>query len=208
MLTANVVIHFGTPGYIAHPYSRAVYDWIEITKKSGMNRAKSEKGRKTTLEQYLNGVGMSYADYLALEARAKAQFNFGEDGRIIITTMTECLVAAADSARGALRIGEKHEIRTMLRVSPFETDKRTADGKWERFAVVTAGTGAKASNQRGLRVSEYIENFDAWGTIGFDESFVSPAALRKFVDYAGTVGVGASRKMGWGRFAVKLFEVE
>jgi hypothetical protein len=89
---------------------------------------------------------------------------------------------------------------------------------WERFAVVSSGTGAKLSNQRGLRRSLFIGAeppddclptgpVNAHGTIGINETMVRPEVLAKALDYAGeSVGIGASRKMGWGRFVVRKFE--
>lgn len=206
MITANVVIHF-PKGFIAEPYWPEQYRLIEIQKKSGMNRSKSEKGRADSLKQYLDSAGMTYEQYVEMEAASKKPFHTDPGGKIVITTMMECLVNAADVARGTNRVGSKSEIRVMFEVGPFSTDKTEPDGVWERFAVVTAGTGAKLSNQRGLRRSPYIANFDATGTIEFDESFASPDKLKAFLEFAGRVGVGASRSMGWGRFKVRSFEV-
>ena len=74
---------------------------------------------------------------------------------------------------------------------------------WEHFVVVTAGTGAKLSNQRGLRRSPYIQNFDGELTVEFNDTLVRPERVRQFIEFTGRdVGVGASRKMRWGRFEV------
>jgi hypothetical protein len=92
-------------------------------------------------------------------------------------------------------------------VTPWKTGKLKADGVWERFVNVTGGTGQKLSNQRGFRRSFYIENFTATGEISFNPSFVKPDILRSLIEFGGAnVGVGACRKMGWGRFV--LVEME
>lgn len=71
-------------------------------------------------------------------------------------------------------------------------------------AAVTSGSGAKLSNQRGLRVNEYLSNFRGALNLEFSEEAVKPARMRDFVAYVGReIGVGASRKMGWGRFVVE-----
>ena len=84
------------------------------------------------------------------------------------------------------------------------TGKSKPDGAWERFAVVSAGTGAKLSNQRGFRSNDYIRQFSGRLTIEFDASLADQSRVRDFITYAGReVGIGASRKMGWGRFTVQ-----
>lgn len=94
-----------------------------------------------------------------------------------------------------------------MRVSDFATAKTQADGTWERFAVVSAGTGQKLSNQRALRSNPYIEDFGAEGSITLAPEYVRPETLRAALAWAGqAVGLGASRKMGWGRFTVEEFE--
>ena len=58
-------------------------------------------------------------------------------------------------------------------------------------------------NQRGFRSNAYIRNFAAAGEILHDPELVRPEAIIALLTYAGReVGIGASRKMGWGRFAV------
>jgi hypothetical protein len=78
-----------------------------------------------------------------------------------------------------------------------------ADGVFERFVTVTSGTGAKLSNQRALRSNEYIANFQSDMALSFSEDIVAPERVRKFWEFVGRdIGVGASRKLGWGRFEV------
>jgi len=97
-------------------------------------------------------------------------------------------------------------VRSRFVSSHWRTGKFEPDGVYERYATVKAGTGAKLSNQRGLRRSLYIANFTATGTLTFDADFVDPDTLRRAIEWGGLfVGIGASRKMGWGRFALQRF---
>ncbi|HXC62575.1 MAG TPA: hypothetical protein VNV63_07865, partial [Nitrospiria bacterium] len=66
-------------GYIAHPYWVERERVINITKKSGTNRAKSEKTRESSLLQYLESEGMTLADYEALVAMADRPFYTASD---------------------------------------------------------------------------------------------------------------------------------
>jgi len=57
------------------------------------------------------------------------------------------------------------------------------------------GTG-KLSNQRALRADPYIEDAEATGIIGLDETAIRPEVLWNALTWAGVhVGIGASRKM-------------
>ena len=67
MITIDLALDFQTP-YVAHPYWPEMYEVIEITKKSGMNRAKSDANRRKALEEYLRANGMTLAGFEALIA--------------------------------------------------------------------------------------------------------------------------------------------
>jgi hypothetical protein len=93
--------------------------------------------------------------------------------------------------------------RTLIRPGPWHTTRTAPDGVWERFAVVSAGTGQKLSNQRALRTDPYIEHAEATGVIAIDETAIRPDVLWKALAWAGVhVGIGAARKMGKGRFTL------
>lgn len=195
------VFQFATPGYIAEPYWPEMYKIIEIQKQSGMMRARSEANRRRALEEHLRGVGMTYGDYLQLEKDSKRPFYTNSTHEIIIPAdrLLSCLVNACDVAPAKIRVPN---VRSCLHPTDFHTGKLAPDGTWERFAVVTGAQG-KLSNQRGFRASQYIREFDARGTIDFSTNLVSPEAVLALLTFAGReVGIGASRKMGWGRFAV------
>lgn len=204
MKTLNLVAHF-PKGYIGDPYWTARASLIDIQKQSGMNRAKSDANRRKALEDHLKRLGMTLADYQALETEASKPFYTNEEGRIIIPELHVfgMMVAACDEARSAMRPCPPEQIRSRFIVTPWLTDRTAPDGCWERFALVSTGTGQKLSNQRGLRRSYYIADFDATGSISFNETFVKPAVLKELIEFAGdNIGVGASRKMGWGKWIV------
>jgi len=197
----QVTLTFAEPGYIAHPYWPEMYKLIELDKKSGINRARTEANRRKALEAHLQSENMSLEDYEKLRAAAHRPFHMNGEHIIIPSEkVLACLVNASDQAPSKLRIPN---MRTAVHASDFKTDKSQPDGVWERFAVVTMGTGAKASNQRGLRSNAFIKDFKAVGTLDVDKDMVDLKAVLELLTFAGRqVGIGASRTMGWGRFTV------
>lgn len=207
MLSYDIECHFAR-GYIADPYWPARARLIDVQKNSGMNRAKSTANRRKALEEYLRSVGMTLADYEALERQANEPFYRDATGAIIIPELhvISFLVATCDEARAAQRPCQPEQVRSRFVVSDWATGKSAPDGVWERFATVASGTGAKLSNQRGLRASPYIANFTARGSVSFDPDYVDPKTLKTALEWGSTfVGIGASRKMGWGRFTLTGF---
>jgi len=206
MTSLTLELHFAK-GYIAHPYWPELEKVINIEKESGTRRARSEANRARALEDYLKKVGLTLDKFNKLKiAAARPFYTNGRDGEIIIPEhqIYGMLAAAADEARSGVRIASRDQIRSAIQVmGPMHTGKTKADGCFERFAVVTAGTGAKLSNQRALRQNDYISDFSGTLTMSFDPAMVDPKRLRDFIAYAGReIGIGASRKLGWGRFSI------
>lgn len=213
-LKVRFAVHFArgeqNRGYLSHPYWPEMAQLVEIQKQSGMNRAKSAANRRKALEEYLRSAGMTLADYERLEALAKRPFHVDAEGKILIPLhhVESFWVATCDELRAANRPCAPEQTHTRLMCTPWQTEKTGADGKWERFAVVTSGTGQKLSNQRGFRSDVYITDFSAHGSVSFDPEFVDPATLRRAFEWGGQfVGIGASRKMGWGRFSLVSWEI-
>lgn len=207
--------------YIAHPYWPEMERLINIQKESGMNRARSSANRRKALEEHLKSEGMSLADYELLEQAANRPFHVNEAGHIFIpkTSVDAMLVATCDTIRAAGRPCPPNMVRTVLRASQWTTDATPGQARqWERYAVVSSGTGAKLSNQRGLRRNQYVgaepaaeveatAKVTATGTLTPNVEMVKPDVLRRAMEYAGEwVGIGASRKMGWGRFELLDFD--
>lgn len=208
MLTYELKLKFTSP-YIGSPYWLEMHEYIEITKKSGMNRAKSEANRRKALEEYLRMSGMSLGDFKKLEAESVRPFHALESGEIIIPTdrFLAFLVETNDKARAAFKACPPEQVRSKIMSRDFTTGKFKEDGIWRRFIVPTAGTGAKASNQRRMNSDPYIENFTAVGQVLFDEQTVNPEALQNAVMWGGQfVGIGASRRMEKGRFDLIAFD--
>lgn len=197
-----------TGQYIGNPYTPAMFKLIEITKQSGMNRAKSEANRRKALEEHLRAEGLTLGDFERMKQEAHKPFHVA-GGEIIIPAerVLSFLVATCDESRAKGRPCEPNQVRSRFIATDFTTGKTGPDGIWSRFATVAAGTGAKLSNQRGLREDAYIENFEARGTLSFDEAFVDPPTLERAIAWGGQfVGIGAARKMGKGRFRLARFE--
>lgn len=209
MLTFNLEFAFTSP-YVAHPYWPEMNMVIDILKKSGVNRAKSDANRAKALEEYLRANDMTLADYERIKALSERPFHTNSAGEIIIPSdkVMAFLVAGNSQARAAQRATPPEQVWSRIVATDFTTGKTEPDGVWSRFATVTLGTGQKASNQRGLRENAYIENFTARGQLSFDEQTVDPGRLENLIGWAGQfVGIGASRKMGKGRFQLAQFAV-
>jgi len=213
----RVVAHF-EKGYIGHPYWPAREKLINIQKESGVNRVRSEQRREKALRDYLSSKGLSMDDYTALETQADIPFYTVNGTREIMIPAHHvhgCLANAADLCSASIRIARTEQIRTVVSSSDWLTGKTEPDGIWERFVVVKSGSGQSLSNQRALRTNPYIGvgekgegvAFDATGLLHFIGDKEQLPKLREFLAWAGReVGLGAARKLGWGRFEIKTFE--
>lgn len=199
-------------GYIADPYWPEMEKIINIQKASGFNRIRSEERRVKALEDYLQTIGMSMDEYRELEKLARRPFyrqdGPGKDGAtpaIIIPAhqVYGAFAQASAICSSSLRIARQEQIRTILVTSDWLTEKTEEDGIWDRFVVVKSGSGKQLTNQRALRSNAYIEKFEARGTL---HCLLGKDHLKKLGDFlrwvGAEVGIGASRKLGWGRFEV------
>lgn len=206
----NIELEFDK-GYIADPYWPEREELINIQKSSGMNRAKSEKTRNDALTTYLNRLEMSMEEYEELTALAqrpwyRRHFQEGEEIMIIAHQMYGCLIESVKHCPAALRLCEAQNLRHMIYVSDFSTGKDKEDGIFRRLVMPKDGNGKPLSNQRALRENPYIEHFIAIGRMSFYpyEMRDEGKYFKDYLTYCGQrVGVGASRKMGYGRFTVK-----
>jgi hypothetical protein len=199
----KVRVHLDT--YIAHPYWPEREKLINIGKESGISRARTPATRRKALDDYLAATGMTRGQYEDLERAASRPFYTSDDGTIIVPALhvISMIVATCDQVSARARPCAPDLARTLIRPTGWATSKTAPDGIWERFAVVSAGTGQKLSNQRALRADPYIENTGATGVIAIDETAIRPEVLWKALAWAGThVGIGAARKMGKGRFTL------
>ncbi len=199
----KVRVHLDT--YIGNPYWPEREKLINIQKESGVSRARTAATRRKALDDYLAAIGMTRGQYEDLERAAARPFYTSSAGTIIVPALhvISMIVATCDTISARARPCAPELARTLIRPTGWTTGKTAPDGVWERFATVTSGTGLKLSNQRALRADPYIENTDATGLIGIDETVIRPDVLWKALAWAGThVGIGAARKMGKGRFTL------
>ncbi len=195
-------IYFRGRGYIAHPYWPDRDKLVNIQKQSGMTRARSEDKRDAALRRYLEKLGLTIDDYKKLETSANREWYTNKAGYIIVPShqIEGCLVQACRSAPAGCRFVQE-QLRSLLTVSDFVTDKKHGDKVYERFVLPTDAKGHLLSNQRRLTKNEVIIDFTAVGTICFDKSDTSEKSVKELLTYAGKyIGVGSCRKMGYGRF--------
>lgn len=165
-----------------------------------MKRVRSEQKAARALADYLSGHGMTMDDYQALQVLAERPFYTADGtGEIIISEhqVYGVLAQAASLASASVRLARPEQIRTVLQVEDWRTGKTEPDGVWERFVR------NPLTNQRGLRSNPYLSDFDATGELRFSEDILDQDKVRRFIEFCGReVGVGASRKLGWGRYEV------
>lgn len=185
-------------GYIANPYWPAMEKIINIRKQSGVDRARSETKRTQALNAWLEKNSMTPDDYKALEAAAARPFYTKDDGEIIVPAhhLHGFIAATAAMAPAAVRLARAEQIRTLLECGDLRTGKHKADGTYERFVR------NPLTNQRRLQANDYIADFKATGELRLVNDDMVKQARDFFVFGGREVGVGACRKMGWGRFEV------
>jgi hypothetical protein len=202
----ELVLHFRS--YIADPYWPAREQLVTIEKQSGINRARSQDTRDKALRGYLEKIGLTIQDYEKLQALAGRPWyrkdNDDPKSPIIIPRhqLAGAMVQGASSAPAGARFNQD-QLRSLLDIRDFETDKIGEDRVFERYVLPKDGKGNVLSNQRRLERHPVIEDFEAIGEINFDGHDVKEKSLMDLIRYIGKyVGVGASRKMGYGRFAI------
>ena len=207
MISVAITLHFAK-GYIGHPYWVERSKLIDIQKASGLNRVRSEDKRAKALKAFLDTHDMTMDDYRALEVAANRPFYTDAAGLIVISAhqLHGLMGQADDNAPSSIRLARPEQIRTLIEWEDLATGKTKPDGIFERFVPVKSGTGQMLSNQRGLRADPYIENFSASGAVKIltEEHLVK---ARQFIEWAGIeIGVGAARKVSYGRFTVTQWE--
>ena len=184
--------------YVAHPYWPERELVIRLAKDSGMNRQRSEAKRLQALATECEKNNMTVEDYRKLEVLAARQFyrKVEPDGEIIIPRhqLAGCLVHTVKFAPKNLRGKYNDEsFRALVQIGDFSTGKFKEDGTYARYVKL------ETSNMRSLQKNDYIEQFSAVGTfsVPVDEKV---ADLKRLIGFAvEETGVGACRKMGFGR---------
>jgi hypothetical protein len=189
--------------YIAHPFWPETNQRIEVEKKSGVNRQKSEEKRIAALKAECTRRGITYDDYLKLVALSQRQWYTRDDGSIYIPRhhiaggLVQVIGGSPKSLRGRFT---KDNFRALVQISDFSTDQRQASGVFGRFVKLDS------SNQRSWQQNEYLgvyldkgEPFLAEGQISCAEPKDEQTVKALFMELVCNIGIGAARKMGFGR---------
>jgi hypothetical protein len=195
--------------YIAHPYWPEREQVINLEKKAGLNRVRSEERRAKALNAWLAANQMRRDQYDELVRLASRPFYTNGAAKPCIVVPAHqlhgMLAQASALAPAAVRVARLEQIRTMVQFGDLLTSKSAADGVYSRFVLVKSGTGQTLSNQRGLREDPYIAAFRAAGKVTLIDADLEHR-VKNLLDWAGReIGVGAARKMGHGRFVVRTF---
>jgi hypothetical protein len=187
--------------YIAHPFWPEKNRCIEIEKKSGVNRQKSEDKRIAALKAECERQGYTYEQYLDLRKKSADEW-YRTDGHIVIPrhqvagSLVQTIAGSPKALRGSF---DKDNFRALVQIGDFTTDRTTHDGVFSRFVKL------EGSNQRSFQENQYVgcyldngEPFKASGKIDCEEKQAATVKqlLAKAVE---TIGIGAARKMGFGR---------
>jgi len=197
--------------YIAHPYLPARNLCIEIEKKSGVNRQKSDEKRVAALKAECQRQGITYERYLELREEAAVQwYRRPKDNRIYIPrhqiagAFVQVIGTAPKSLRG---IFTKDNFRALVQISDFVTDRAEPTGVFARFVKL------ETSNQRSWQENEYIgryldngKPFEAEGVLSLADPKQNQTAKALLAAVVENIGVGASRKMGFGRGRILAFK--
>jgi len=189
--------------YIAHPFWPARNTCIEVEKKSGVNRQKSDEKRVAALKAECSRQGITYERYLDLRQQAAEQWYRTPDGTIYIPrhqlagALVQCIGSAPKALRGQF---DRDNFRALIHLGDFTTDRSKPDGMFSRFVKL------EGSNQRSFQENEYIgcyldagEPFEATGTIAVADAKQAETVKALLTAAVELVGVGAARKMGFGR---------
>ncbi len=199
--------------YIAHPFWPEQSSRIDIEKKSGMNRCQSDSTRDKALKAYLEKVDLTLEDYHVLKAKAARQWYRADcddlSSEIVIPRhqLSACIVQTLNSAPSAVRGPYKSEsVRHNIRMSDFLTGKAQCDEVFERYVKL------ETSNQRSKQSNEVIKSFEARGSLNVEmdskKSKDHLKTLQNLFNFAlKEVGIGASRKMGYGHGKVLGLEL-
>lgn len=207
----SYIVTLSIRSYIADPYWPEQERLITIRKQSGVDRVRSEEKREAALENFLKKLGMTTADYKDLEKKSKEPWyrtvRGDESSPIVIPArqISGMLVHAASTAPAGARV-QTDNLRSVIHVEDFVTDKKKADGIFARYVLPKDGKGNPISNQRRYMEDEYIQNVKAEGIVEFADS-MKPGNVKDLISYAvESVGVGACRKMDYGRGKLEKFE--
>src|SRR3954464_3041525 len=134
--------------YIANPYWPEKAKLVDLQKMSGMNRARSEDKKDLALRRFLEKQNLTMEDYVQLQEQANRPWHRDDQGQILIPKhhLASALVQACDSAPAGCRF-PRGQLRCLIQLSDFVTDRTKADSVFSRFVLPTDGKGNCLSNQ-------------------------------------------------------------
>jgi len=199
----TISIKLSMLNYIAHPFWPETNARIEIEKKSGVNRQRSDDKRVAALKAECGKQGIAYERYLELVKLSKRQFYTRDDGTIYIPRhqLAGGFVQVIGGSPKALRNRfTKDNFRALVQIGDFDTGLNERSGVFGRFVKL------EGSNQRSWQENEFIgqyldegEPFTATGKIGLTEPKDEKTVKALAEALVTGVGIGAARKMGFGR---------
>ena len=197
--------------YIAHPFWPVTSACINIEKKSGVNRQRTEEKRVAALKAECQKQDITYDRYLEMKEEAKEQFYRREPGGEIVIPrhqLAGAFVQTIGQSPKALRGPyTKDNFRSQVDIGDFATGLTVASGTFLR--LVKLDTSHQRPWQENAFIGQYLdkgEPFIAKGKLDVHDARqvkVVEALLKVVV---GDVGVGASRKMGFGRGKILVFK--
>jgi hypothetical protein len=208
MLTIRVELKIAS--YIAHPFWPETNSRIEIEKKSGVNRQRSDDKRIDALKAECSKQGITYDRYLELVELSKRQFYTRDDGAIYIPRhqlaggFVQVIGGSPKALRGRFT---KDSFRALVQVGDFDTGRTERSGVFARFVKL------EGSNQRSWQENDYIgqyldegEPFVASGVLGLTDAKDEDTVKVLMESLVANVGIGAARKMGFGRGVIESWE--
>jgi hypothetical protein len=216
MRTFEATIHLRS--FIAEPYWPELFERIDIEKKSGMNLKRLSQLRRQALEEELKARGLTLPEYERLCELGSRPWHLDAEGRIVHPADKVASFVSHTTQRmtSGSRPCDPDVVRVAIVPSAWRTGVDPAHARvWERFAVRhDSGRGnKKLTEMRMARRSHYIgaeppfELEPAGDKIVFtarfelDDSMVRPDNVAEMLRHGGEkIGIGACRKMGWGRF--------
>lgn len=208
-MSCKVELEIQLRSYIAHPYWPERNLVIDIDKKSGVNRQKSDEKRRAALEAECSKRSMTFDDYLAAQKRAAEPWYRDEEGLIVIPphqlggAFVQMIGQSPKALRGPFT---KENFRAMVQVGFFATGKKESDGVFGRFVKL------ETSNQRSWQENDFVGEaidfrkgamvgspFTASGLLAIHDAKEAKTVRAILEKALLSIGVGACRKMGFGR---------
>ena len=173
---------------------------------------RSEERRAAALSEYFKSIGLTHAEYEELQRRADRPWyrvdNDDDRSAIIIPRhqLSGMIQEAATKAPAGCRF-DQNAVRSEVQVSDLVTDRTEEDAIFSRYVLLKDGKGKVLSSERKLQENPVLTDCLATGIVTFDPSNTTDEKVRGLLEYAlRVVGVGASRKLGYGRGRLVLFQ--